>query len=105
MSPSTFTQYQKLQAKKWWSEVFPKDEVDKKELHCDNDYFDTYQDLPVETGDHFFDEEEEGFDLEPDEKICDIRNLDSIYKSRTVVECTEGTEDSTGRDSKHTSNV
>jgi hypothetical protein len=59
LSPGTFTQYQALQAKKWLSETFPKSKKEPEERHCDDDYFDTYQDFPVETGDHFFDAEQE----------------------------------------------
>jgi hypothetical protein len=56
------------------------------EYHCDSDYFDTYEDFPVETGEYFFDAEEE-IDLDPVTDLCDVLNLDSIYKSRTVVDC------------------
>jgi hypothetical protein len=56
------------------------------ESHRDSDYFDTYEDFSVETGEYFFDAEEE-IDLDPVTDLCDVLNLDSIYKSRTVVEC------------------
>jgi hypothetical protein len=50
----------------------------------------------VETGEYFFDAEEE-IDLDPVTYLCDVMNLDSIYKSRTVVDCsTELTCDSSG---------
>jgi hypothetical protein len=56
------------------------------ESHCDSNYFDTYEDFPVETDKYFFDAEEE-IDLDPVTALCDVLNLDSIYKSRTVVDC------------------
>jgi hypothetical protein len=86
LSPGTFSQYQKLQANKWLLETFPK-EKEKEEVHCDDDYFDTYEEFPVETGENFFDAEEE-IDLEPCLNLCDVLNLDSIYQGRRVVDCT-----------------
>jgi hypothetical protein len=48
LSPGTFAQYQKFKTNKWLSETFPK----KKEMkpHCPDDYFDTYEEFPVKTG-------------------------------------------------------
>jgi hypothetical protein len=89
LSPGTFTQYQALQAKKWWSEIFPKSKKELEERHCDDDYFDTYQDFPVETGDHLFDAEQE-LEFDENENLCDVLNLDSIYKSRAIVDCSAG---------------
>jgi hypothetical protein len=89
LSPGTFSQYQKLQAKKWLLETFPKERktTSCNEVHCDNDYFDTYEEFPVETGEHFFDSEGE-IDVEPCANLCDVLNLDSIYQGRRVVDCT-----------------
>jgi hypothetical protein len=89
LSPGTFTQYQTLQAKKWWSETFPKSKKKPEERHCDDDYFDTYQKFPVETGDHFFDTEQE-LEFDENENLCYVLNLDSIYKSRAIVNFTGG---------------
>jgi hypothetical protein len=87
--PGTFSQYQKLQANKWLLETFPneKKETTCKEVHCDDDYFDTYEEFPVETGENFFDAQKE-IDFEPCVNLCDVLNLDSIYQGRRVVVCT-----------------
>jgi hypothetical protein len=88
LSPGTVVQYKKLKAREWRSETFPRAKVTMEiESHCDSDSFDTYEDFPVETGEYFFDAEEE-IDLDPVTDLCDLLNLDSIYKSRTVVGCT-----------------
>jgi hypothetical protein len=42
----------------------------------------------VETGGYFLDAEEE-IDLDPVTDLCDVLNLDSIYKSRTMVDCSK----------------
>jgi hypothetical protein len=84
LSPGAFAQYQKLKTKKWLSETFPKKK--EKESHCADDYFDTYEEFPVETGQYFFDVKEET-DLDPSTHLCDVLNLDSIYQGRRVIDC------------------
>jgi hypothetical protein len=82
LSPGTFSQYQKLQANKWLLETLPKE----NKVHCDDYYFDTYEEFPVETGD-FFDSEGE-IDFEPCVNLLDVLNLDSIYQGLRVVDWT-----------------
>jgi hypothetical protein len=85
LSPGTFAQYQKLKTNKWLSETFPKKK--EKESHCADDYFDTYEEFPVKTGQCFFDAKEE-IDLDPSTNLCDVMYLDSIYQGRLIIDCT-----------------
>jgi hypothetical protein len=63
-----------LKAQEWRSETFPRAKVTMEiESHCHSDYFDTYEDFPVETGEYFFDAEEE-IDLDPVTDLCDVRS-------------------------------
>jgi hypothetical protein len=89
LSPGTFEQYQKVQANKWLSDKFPnkKDKSADNEAHCDDDYFYTYEEFPVETGENFFDADED-IDFELSVNLCNIPNLDSIYQGRRVVDGT-----------------
>jgi hypothetical protein len=89
LSPGTFSQYQKLQANKWLLETFRKEKKETacNEVHCDDDYVDSYEEFPVDTGEIFFDSEGE-IDFEPYVNLCDVLNLDSIYQGRRVVDCT-----------------
>jgi hypothetical protein len=89
LSPGTFSQYQKVQANKWLLEAFPnkKDKSTDKEENCDDNYLDTYEEFPVETGVNFFDAEEE-IDFEPSVSLCDVLNMDSICQGIIVLDFT-----------------
>jgi hypothetical protein len=83
-----------------WPHETSKSDLSQCDPHCDEDYFDTYDEFPVETGDYYFDAEEE-IEFEASANLCeDLLDLHSIYNTRTVVDCagTEDTCDPTGQD-------
>jgi hypothetical protein len=93
LSPSTFVQYQSLEAKKLWKEFTTEDKKNGLEGHgCsleidESEFFDAYENLPIYR-EEFFDClencESENYD------DCARRNLldlDGSYSARVVVDC------------------
>jgi hypothetical protein len=93
LSPSTFVQYQSLEAKKLWKEFTTEEEKNRVEEHSfsleidKSEFFDAYENLPVYR-EEFFDClekcESENYD---DCARRDLLDLDGAYHARVVVEC------------------
>jgi hypothetical protein len=90
LKPVTFLEWQKLQCKDWYDEMYPQpaatnDVIDTNEL---DKFFDPYEDLPVNVEDFFDTYQTEG------ETHCvswDVLGLDTIYTPRMVIDCSSAT--------------
>jgi hypothetical protein len=75
-------------------EMYPREKTSEKEKenetdhHC-KDFFETYQDMPFrsELNEEFLNYRE-GLEIYKKESAHDLLDLDSIYRTRTLVECT-----------------
>jgi hypothetical protein len=92
LSPSTFLQYQSLEAKNMWKEFTTEDKKNRLEGYgCSleinkSEFFDAYENLPVYR-EEFFDclEKCESENYE-DCARCDLLDLDGAYRARVVVD-------------------
>jgi hypothetical protein len=89
-----FVQYQTVQAKQWLLELNPKVEASKKEKeheidhHCKK-FFDTYKDMSLrsEPNEESLDSRD-GLEIYEKESARDLMDLDYIYHTGTMIECT-----------------
>jgi hypothetical protein len=91
LTPDTFLEWQKLQCKDWYDELFPQSEAatDAVKEHELDEFFESYEDLPVAFEELFDTYQTEG--SESDDVSQDIFGLDTIYKSRMVIACSSAT--------------
>jgi hypothetical protein len=92
LSPSTFMQYQSLEAKKLWKEIKTEEKNNEANGHgCslefdESEFFDAYENLPINR-EEFFDclekFESENYDTW---KRRDLLDLDGTYRDRVVVD-------------------
>jgi hypothetical protein len=90
LSPGTFSQYQRIKGRELWSDVHgPEDEVIPKDVLHPEDYFDSYEDLPIyrET---FFDTREnlDSTDYEHSPRLPLDMGIADLVCPRIRIDCT-----------------
>jgi hypothetical protein len=90
LTPGTFLEWQKLQCKSWYDELYPQpaaanDAIDENEME---EFFDAYEDPPVDCEEFFDTHQTEG---DTNYVSWDLLQLDSIYTPRMVIDCSSTT--------------
>jgi hypothetical protein len=90
LTPGTFLEWQKLQYKDWYDDMYPQpaatnDVIDTNEM---DEFFDSYEDLPVNCEELFDTYQTE---VETHCVSWDVLGLDAIYTPRMVIDCSSVT--------------
>jgi hypothetical protein len=89
LAPGVFDEYQKVQAKQMWSEIWPECKSDEKEVHGEK-FFYAAQNLPFYCGDEnseFLDSRDD-IEIYEENDVRDLLQLDVIHRDSTAVDCT-----------------
>jgi hypothetical protein len=86
--PGVFGQYQKIQAKQMWSEIWPESKSTETEAHGE-EFFYAIQNLPsyYENENSEFLDSRDDIDIYEEYDVKDLLQLNSIYRDCTVVNC------------------